>query len=78
MNISTGGYQNDAQRQRMATQQVCGAQPEKPNQWENPGQQDGGQRLAEPAKGTKKQLIGTIAGIGAVILLLALKAFNVI
>ncbi len=77
MNISTGGYQNDAQRQRMATQQVCGVQPEKPNQWENPHQQDGGQRLTEPPRGTKKQLVGTIVGIVAVVLLLTLKAFNV-
>lgn len=41
-------------------------------------QEKAGQSSRPQAKGTKKQLIGTIAGIGAVILLLALKAFNVI
>ena len=67
----TGGFQNDAQRQRFAAQQMCSPQAE------NPGQQDGGKRLAEPLRGTKKQLIGTIAGVGVVILLLVLKALNV-
>lgn len=72
MNNFTGGYNSDAQRQRMATQRVCGEQVE------NPGKKDGGKRLAEPARGSKKQLVGTIAGIGAVDLVLVLKALNVI
>ena len=71
MRSFTGGYNNDAQRQRMATQRVCGAQAEDPNH------RDGGKRLAEPVQGTKKQLIGTLVGISAVILALVLKALHV-
>lgn len=35
-------------------------------------QDKGGKRLAQPAKGTKRQLLGTILGIAAVIAILVL------
>lgn len=72
MNNFAGGYNNDAQRQRMATQQACGTQQEEQRLQEYAG------RTPAPKQGSKKQLIGTILGIGAVVLVLALKALNVI
>lgn len=66
-----GGFQNSAQRQNLATRQTCGVGAENGQSPEKP------QSLAR-GPGTKKQLIGTIVGITAVVALLALKALNVI
>lgn len=41
-------------------------------QSDNDDQNKGGKRLAQPAKGTKRQLLGTIIGIAAVIVVLVL------
>ena len=41
-------------------------------QSDNDDQNKGGKRLAQPAKGTKRQLLGTMIGIAAVIVVLVL------
>lgn len=66
MNNFTGGYNNDAQRQRFATQQVCSPQEESSQQ------EKGGRLLAGPLRGTSRQLIGTALGIVAGIAVLVL------
>ena len=48
-------------------------------QSDNDDQDKGGKRLAQPAKGTKKQLIGTIVGIAAVIaVVILLRALQIL
>lgn len=48
-------------------------------QSDNDDQDKGGKRLAQPAKGTKKQLIGTIVGIAAVIaVVILLRALHIL
>ncbi len=45
----------------------------------NMDQEDtGGKRLAEPARGTRKQLLGTVLAIAAILIWLILRAFGVI
>lgn len=72
MSNFVNGYNNEQMRQRMTNLQMRGAQIA--------AEKQGVKFDIEPqtkAKGTKKQLVGTIVGIVAVILLLTLKAFNV-
>ena len=48
-------------------------------QSDNDDQDKGGKRLAQPAKGTKKQLVGTIVGIAAVIaVVILLRALQIL